>query len=111
MTNRTQAVVALAAITLTGIGVDAAQSARTHVVRIVDIDFKPDALKVRRGDTVEWRFLDESVPHNVASRGRMRFKSSPTKSQGTYRFRFTRKGTYGYVCTIHPGMRGRVIVH
>jgi plastocyanin len=29
---------------------------------------------------------------------------------GTYTVRFRRPGTYRYVCTIHPNMRGRVIV-
>jgi plastocyanin len=29
---------------------------------------------------------------------------------GTYTVRFTRPGAYRYVCTIHPNMKGRVIV-
>ena len=84
--------------------------AAVRVVEIKDIDFAPVALKVKRGDTVEWRFLDERTPHNVRSRGARRFKGSATKETGTHRVRFRRAGTYRYVCTIHLNMVGRVVV-
>jgi plastocyanin len=42
----------------------------------------------------------------------LRFRSSPTKTTGTYSVRFTRTGTYRYECTIHPAsMRGTIIVN
>jgi plastocyanin len=84
---------------------------RTAVVRLVDVDIKPAVVTVRPGDTVEWRFLDgQYVPHDVRSTGRPRFRGSTTKASGTHRVRFTRKGTYRYLCTLHPGMRGSVRV-
>jgi plastocyanin len=48
--------------------------------------------------------------HNVTSRGKRRFASSPSMARGTYAVRFTRPGTYRYVCTIHFGMNGTVVV-
>lgn len=88
-------------------GADAASGA---TVRIQDIDFHPAAVVIHRGRSVTWRFLDPEVVHNVTSRGVLRFRSSPTKRSGTYTVRFTKPGTYRYRCTIHPNMRGRVVV-
>ena len=34
----------------------------------------------------------------------------PTDPNGTYSLTFTRPGTFGYICTLHPGMRGEVTV-
>jgi plastocyanin len=103
-------VAALAATSLVGIAHAGARTAATRVVAIHDIDFHPARLNARRGDTVTWRFEDPSVSHNVTSVGASRFHSSPSKLTGTWSVRFTKSGTYRYVCTIHPGMAGRVVV-
>jgi plastocyanin len=34
----------------------------------------------------------------------------PTDPNGTYSLTFTRPGTFGYICALHPGMRGEVNV-
>lgn len=99
-------VAGLAALLLTT-GAAAAGGAQ---VRIKDIDFSPRTITIERGQSVTWRFLDRSVVHNVTSRGRPRFRGSPTKRSGTYTVRFRKPGTYRYVCTVHPNMRGRVVV-
>lgn len=102
---------ALLAIGAGGVlGTAAASSAAT--VRIKGIDFSPHTLTVRKGTTVTWKFLDgdTDTPHNVASRGTKRFRSSATKQDGTYSVRFTKTGTYRYVCTIHPNMKARIVV-
>jgi len=79
-------------------------------VSIKNIDFHPATVTIHRGGSVTWTFRDHNVAHNVTSRGRLRFRSSPTKSSGSYTVRFSKPGTYAYVCTIHANMRGRVIV-
>ncbi len=108
---------AAAALTLTAtgaIGTAAAGIAQgasvTRTVHVVDIDFSPHRLTVSRGTTVRWTFEDPDTPHNVASRGTKRFRSSPTKQSGSSSYRFTRAGTYAYVCTIHFNMKGRIVV-
>lgn len=82
----------------------------TKRVRIVDIDYAPGTLSVARGTTVRWTFEDEDTLHNVTSRGKQRFRSSPSKKSGSYSFRFTKPGQYTYICTIHFNMKGRVTV-
>ena len=85
-------------------------AAATRQVVLRDIAFKPAAVRIGRGGRIRWRWDDGDTSHNVTSRGRLRFKSSPTKSSGTYVVRFRRSGTYRYECTLHPGMVGRVVV-
>jgi plastocyanin len=75
-----------------------------------DIAFKPSKLTVARGAGVTFRFQDNGTTHNVISRGAKRFKSSPTKSAGTYAVRFTKPGVYRYECTLHIGMKGAITV-
>lgn len=92
------------------VAVAPAGAASSRSVRIKDIDFHPRTLTVHRGDSVRWVWLDGATPHNVTSRGALRFRSSPTKTQGTYTVRFRHAGTYRYVCTIHFNMKGKVVV-
>lgn len=98
-------VVALAAAT-----VAPPATARTRTVVLKDIEFSPSTLRVERGDRVRWSWRDGITPHDVTSRGKRRFRSSATKSEGSHRVRFRRRGTYRYVCTIHFGMDGKVVV-
>jgi len=104
------AVLAAAAAALVPLTAGPAQGASTKRVRIVDIDFTPSSVAIVRGTTVRWTFEDEDTQHNVVSRGTKRFPNSPTKSSGSYSYRFTKTGTYSYVCTIHFNMKGRVVV-
>ena len=87
-----------------------AASARTVDVSIEDIDFSKRSVSVKRGDRVRWTWRDGRTPHDVKSKGSPRFRSSALKETGTHVVRFTRRGTYRYVCSIHLNMRGRVVV-
>jgi plastocyanin len=87
-----------------------AGAATVKTVSLKDIDFSPSSVSIRRGSSVRWQWRDGTVSHDVTSRGRNRFRSSETKSKGTHTVRFTRTGTYRYVCTIHPNMVGKVVV-
>ena len=61
----------------------------------------PPTVRVRRGDTVVFRWEGRNQ-HNVrAARGPVRFRS-PIKRSGTYRKKMTRRGRYRIVCDIHP---------
>jgi plastocyanin len=77
-----------------------------RVVLVDDYAFKPARVVVRRGDLVEWRFRDGGVAHNATGRA----IRSGDRRRGEYRKRFRTRGTYSYVCTFHPSMRGRVVV-
>jgi plastocyanin len=87
-----------------------AAGSSSKTVRIHDVDFTPHTITVKRGDRVRWVFDDADTQHNVTSRGRPRFTSSATKSSGAHTVRFTRAGTYRYVCTLHFNMKAKVVV-
>ena len=64
---------------------------------------RPATVHIHRGTRLTWRFRGSL--HNVTvTRGPQRFRSG-NRRRGTFSHRFTRRGTYRIVCTIHPGMR------
>ena len=67
--------------------------------------FSPARMTVRVGTTVTWRWPDGTVGHNVEGDG----FESPIQTQGTFEHRFDAPGTYSYLCTLHPGMAGKVV--
>jgi plastocyanin len=88
---------------------DPAASA-TKGVRIGDNFFGRTSLTIQRGDRVRWVWVGGN-PHNVTVTSGPRRFSSSTKRSGTYRKRLRARGTYRYICTVHPSqMRARVVV-
>jgi plastocyanin len=86
----------------------ARSSAAETTVSIVNSHYKPTPVTVSLGDTVTW--VNEGfLLHNVtAANGE--FASGTLSGGQRFSMRFTKPGTFEYVCTIHPGMSGKVIV-
>jgi plastocyanin len=78
-------------------------------VSMKDLKFHPEQLKVKAGRTVTWT-NDDDVDHNVTATSGAKFHSKAFGGGGTYRFKPTKAGTIAYVCTLHPGMKGRLTV-
>lgn len=74
-------------------------------VKVVDNKFDPKTIEVAPGETVTWDFKG-ATQHNVTGKG----FASGNKKTGSYEYKFNSSGTYEYVCTIHPGMTGKVEV-
>jgi plastocyanin len=74
-------------------------------VAVKALTFEPDAITIKAGDKVTWKWEDTSA-HNVT------FASfhSTTMDSGTYEHVFTSTGTFKYHCTLHPTMTGKVKV-
>ena len=75
-------------------------------VSVKGLTFNPANLNAKAGETVTWRFEDRAVAHNVVGEG---FKSA-LKRSGTFSHTFDEAGSYPYRCTVHPGMKGTVVV-
>ena len=88
----------------------AASQAAGKTVTLRDIAFAPKNLSVARNTTVTFAWRDGDTAHNVVSRGTRRFRSIGTRETGSQSRRFTQAGTYRYVCSLHPGMAGRITV-
>lgn len=67
-------------------------------------------VRVRRGGVVRWRWASQESHQVTVRSGPARFRSA-TQAHGSFAHRFTRRGTYRLVCSIHaPGMRMTVVV-
>lgn len=79
-----------------------------NVVQIANFAFKPATITTKTGATVRWRNAD-AAPHTATALDRS-FDSKTLNRGGTYARRFTRAGTYTYLCALHPSMTGKVVV-
>jgi amicyanin len=79
----------------------------TTSVAIVSFAFSPAVITVKAGSTVTWTNQDEDA-HTVAITGQP--VSGPLQNADAYTHTFAQAGTYSYHCTIHPFMRGTVVV-
>jgi plastocyanin len=81
-------------------------------VLIREFKFEPATVTVHEGDTVEWKNND-IVPHTAtADEGTQKpaFDSGIIHKDAGWRFVTTKKGTYNYICRLHPNMKGQLIV-
>ena len=79
-----------------------------------NIQFSPKTVTISKGGSVKWT-NDDSVGHDVTQKGgpgpSFRSGSAGGLSQGaSFKHTFTTAGTFKYVCTVHPGMEGTVVV-
>lgn len=65
-----------------------------------------DELKIKEGDSVDFRNVD-SVKHNVVAEDLFNFVQ-PHGSKDKHKF--TKKGSYNIRCTIHPKMKIKIVV-
>jgi len=95
---------------LVGIGhaQDAPVKPKVHTVFIEGMKFAPEVTEVRAGDSVMWINKD-MFPHTVvADAGAFHSREIPTS--GSWKMKASRKGTFAYVCSLHPTMKGTLIV-
>ena len=102
---------ALAAAGVSGTGRNApgaAQQASGVEVKIDNFSFGPSTITVPAGSTVTWVNRDD-IPHTVVSDDKA-FKSKALDTDDKFSYTFTKAETYGYFCSLHPKMTGKVIV-
>jgi amicyanin len=86
-----------------------------NAVTIQNFAFSPATITVPGGTTVTWTNQD-SMQHDVVNLATgptaqgAYFKSEILQKGGAYSFTFDTPGTYPYFCSIHPSMKGTVIV-
>jgi plastocyanin len=88
----------------------AAPAVASGSITIKEFAFGPATVTVKVGDTVTWTNEDQD-PHTVTSQDRNGPLRSATMNTGdSYQYKFTKAGSYAYLCTIHPFMTGTVVV-
>jgi plastocyanin len=106
------ALAGLLALVLGACATDEASEAATpagadgSTVAIQDMAYTPETLTVPAGSTVTWVWRDGAIAHDVKGAG---FKSKVV-AEGTFSHRFEKPGTYDYLCTLHPNMKGTIEV-
>jgi plastocyanin len=73
------------------------------------IAFNPAEVTVGVGDTVTWTNND-SVDHDVTADSFSSGDPGGMAPGDTFEHTFEEAGTFDYVCTVHPGMEGSVVV-
>lgn len=82
-----------------------------HEIVIYEYKFVPFTLTVPAGTTVTWVNYD-IAPHTATYRsfGEEAFDTGTLSVTQLYRHMFKTPGTYDYLCVLHQGMRGTVVV-
>ena len=70
--------------------------------------FIPAEITVVPGTTVTW-VNNEAMPHTVVDSNKG-FRSKTLAKDASFSFTFATAGDYDYLCSIHPNMKGKVIV-
>ena len=78
------------------------------VVRIANFTFTPPMLAVRPGTTVTW-INDDDIPHTVVANDKS-FRSPVLDTGDRFSFTFAKAGQFGYFCSLHPHMTGKIVV-
>lgn len=79
---------------------------QVHSVSIEGMAFSPAAVEIKVGDMVAWTNKD-AAPHTATGQS---FDSGKLNQGESFAFRFEKSGTYSYVCSLHPSMKGAVVV-
>jgi plastocyanin len=107
------AVGAIAIAGLTGavpaLGIGGPAGAGTAAVNIANFAFTPKALRITADTTVVWKNADDS-PHRIAASDGA-YASAALDTGDSYAHNFAVPGIYKYICSIHPYMRGTIIVN
>ena len=78
-------------------------------VKIDNFTFNAATITVPVGTTVTWVNQDD-IPHTVVSDDKTSFRSKVMDTDDKFSFTFNSAGTFGYFCSIHPHMTGKVVV-
>jgi plastocyanin len=78
-------------------------------VSMEGIQFNPEQVTIGAGDTVTWTNND-STAHDVTADEFSSGESGGMANGDTFEHTFEQAGTFDYVCTVHPGMEGSVVV-
>ena len=78
-------------------------------VDMVNIQFKPKKVTIDPGDEITWTNRD-TAQHNAVGEGAADFDTGLLEKGENATVPFNDTGTFRYVCTVHPTMKGEVVV-
>ena len=78
-------------------------------IKMQNIAFTPKDATAKVGQTIKWS-NEDSVQHDVKATSGADFSSDLFGKGGDFTFKADKAGTIKYVCTVHPGMEGTILV-
>jgi plastocyanin len=100
--------VILAALLVAALPAAAPAAPAAPIVAIDDFKYGPAAITITAGQSV--RFVNhDGEAHTVTARGGA-FDSGGLDTGDSWTYRFSKPGRYAYFCTLHPWMKGTIIV-
>jgi len=80
-------------------------------IKMQNLEYMPAEVRVPMGGTVQWENTD-TPPHTVTKKSGPgeRFDSGTMQPGDKFEQRFTKRGRVDYICEIHPGQAGAVVV-
>lgn len=102
---------AMAALLIAGTGATSGRSEppRRHEVQIRGMKFQPAILEVAVGDTVVW-INHDIVPHTATAAGKPEWSTDTLIQEQSGQYVPGRTGEAPYFCTLHPVMKGKLII-
>jgi plastocyanin len=82
----------------------ATQEANTIIIK--SFIFNPGTLTVKKGTKVSW-INQDAMAHKIQAGN---FMSSDLNKGDKFTFTFDTQGEYNYICSIHPSMKGKIVV-
>ena len=87
------------------------QSSASGAITIKNMMFTPSQISIAKGGTVTWTNNDSTVHRVVDDLTNVGGPASGDIQPGsTYSFTFNKTGSFQYHCSIHPSMRGTIVV-
>ena len=84
------------------------RAAASTGVTIKDFKFGPSSSSVNVGDTITW--TNQDTPPHTATANDGSFDTGTLNKGKSGSHTFTKAGTFPYICSIHPSMKGTVTV-
>lgn len=78
----------------------------TKIITIKNLKFEPETLTIKLHDQVVWKNLD-SVDHKIKGDD---WGNVPIGPGENFTQAFDKAGAFSYACTLHPEMKGTIIV-
>jgi amicyanin len=86
-----------------------ADAMQTAKIEISNMQFTPARVVVKTGSQVTW-VQQDVAPHVVIGSNSDELRSTTLRSGQSHTHTFNKPGTYEYYCSLHPSMRGTIVV-
>jgi plastocyanin len=78
-------------------------------VTISGMQFQPATIRIKSGEKVTWKNM-APMPHTIKGSNASDLSSGTLGRGSSFEKTFDKPGSYDYYCSLHPSMKGKIIV-